>query len=99
MSKNQYRTLTKIVLGGLVATGATTALPAAADEIVDEGAGRNLVVFDDEGRMLVEGAVPSALFDDVIVRSVLVTGDDSATAINIIGCKVNTNCSCPKPTE
>ena len=49
--------------------------------------------------MLVEGAVPSALFDDVIVRSILATEDDDILGINIIGCKVNTNCSCPKPTE
>ena len=99
MGERKLLSLSKVILGGLVAAGASTTLPAVADEVVDEGSSRNLVVFDDEGRMLVEGAVPSALFDDVIVRSVLITEEGDAVGLNIFFCSPNTNCPCPKPTE
>ncbi len=100
MSKRKFLSLSTVVMGGLLATGTAVTTPALADEAIDEG-GRNLVVFDEEGRMLVEGAVPSALFDDVIVRSVLITEEGDAVKKNLrcsnTGC--NKNCKCPIGTE
>ncbi len=97
MGERKLLSLSKIVLGGLVAAGASTTLPAVADEMVDESTSRSLVVFDDEGRMLVEGMAPSALFGDTIVRSVLIAEEGDILGINII-CP-NKNCSCPKPKD